>query len=108
MSSQGALLQNYNTDIILCLEKLKKQREDLYQQILKEEESKRKIEVEISNLSSKLDTLQNSLNKKKKSKMEYDQLIQQTENAYAKILESSQTLLKILTKEGDSLNGNLQ
>ncbi|ORX76358.1 putative 13 KDA deflagellation-inducible protein [Anaeromyces robustus] len=108
MSSQGALLQNYNNDIILCIEKLKKQREAICQQILKEEESKKKIEAEISALSSKLNILQESLNKKTKAKMEYDQLIQQTESAFTKILESSQTLLKMLTKEGDSLNGYLQ
>ncbi|ORX57090.1 putative 13 KDA deflagellation-inducible protein [Piromyces finnis] len=108
MSSQGALLQNYNNDIILCIEKLKKQREVICQQILKEEESKKKMENEIAILSSKLNALQESLNKKTKAKMEYDQLIQQTENAFTKILESSHTLLKMLTKEGDSLNGYLQ
>jgi len=55
------------------------------QQILKEEESKKKIEAEIAALSSKLNTLQESLNKKTKAKMEYDQLIQQTENAFTKV-----------------------
>jgi len=70
---------------LIGIEKLKKQREVICQQIIKEEESKKKIEAEIAVLSSKLNALQESLNKKTKAKMEYDQLIQQTENAFTKV-----------------------
>ena len=43
-----------------------------------------------------------SLNKKMTARNEYDKAIQETEGAYIKILESSQTLLHVLKRE--SLN----
>ena len=40
-----------------------------------------------------------SLAKKMASRNEYDKVIQETEGAYVKILESSQTLLTVLKRE---------
>ena len=44
-----------------------------------------------------------SLSKKYGTRQEFDKTIQETENAFLKILESSQTLLHVLKKEGASL-----
>ena len=55
-------------------------------------------------LSERLDVLQSSLNKKLHTRNEYDKTINETQSAFNKILESSQTLLHVLKKEGAQLN----
>ena len=45
-----------------------------------------------------------SLQKKYVTKNDYDKTIRETDGAYQKILESSQTLLHVLKKEGASLS----
>jgi len=42
MSAQGATLQNYNNDLVKCIEDLREKREELNKQICKEEEDKGK------------------------------------------------------------------
>ena len=44
-----------------------------------------------------------SLAKKITARNEYDKTISETENAYMKILESSQSLLQVLKRESSSL-----
>ena len=46
MSSQGATLQNYNNELVKCIEDLREKREELNKQIMKEEEDKGKIQKE--------------------------------------------------------------
>ena len=48
--------------------------------------------------------LEDTLGKKYATRQEFDRTISETENAFLKILESSQTLLHVLKKEGASLN----
>jgi sjoegren syndrome nuclear autoantigen 1 len=86
MASQGASLQNYNNELVKCIEDLREKREDINKQILKDEEEKAKIQRDLSSLTD-----------------EYDRTIQETESAYMKILESSQTLLQVLKRESVSL-----
>ena len=40
MSAQGATLQNYNNELVKCIEDLREKREELNKQIMKEEEDK--------------------------------------------------------------------
>ena len=54
-------------------------------------------------LAERLETIDNSLAKKYVTRNEYDKTIQETQNAFNKILESSQTLLHVLKKEGSQL-----
>ena len=54
-------------------------------------------------LAERLDTLNNSLSKKYHTRNEYDKTINETQSAFNKILESSQTLLHVLKKEGAQL-----
>lgn len=51
---QGAHLQNYNNQLVSCLEDLKEQLDDLNLQIYKEEEEKALIQRDISALTEKL------------------------------------------------------
>ena len=40
MSTQGATMQNYNNELVKCIEDLREKREELNRQIMKEEEDK--------------------------------------------------------------------
>lgn len=62
------------------------------------------IEKEISELTARLSQINESLSKKLITKEEYDKAISETEGAYLKILESSQTLLHVLKRETVSLS----
>ena len=52
MSQQGAALQNYNNELVKCIEDLCAKRDELQRQILIEEEDKHKIENEKSEKDS--------------------------------------------------------
>ena len=57
----------------------------------------------MKSLADRLETINNSLAKKYATRNEYDKTIQETQSAFNKILESSQTLLHVLKKEGAQL-----
>jgi len=54
-------------------------------------------------MSMRLQEINESLHKKYGTRQEFDKTIGETENAFMKILESSQTLLHVLKKEGAQL-----
>eukprot|EP01038_Epipyxis_sp_PR26KG_P017916 gene17916-25063_t len=99
MAGQGASLQNYNNELVKCIEDLREKREEINKQILKEEEEKAKIQRDLSVLTDRLSNINEALARKVQARNEYDRTIQETEGAYMKILESSQTLLQVLKRE---------
>ncbi|CAM2719954.1 unnamed protein product [Rotaria magnacalcarata] len=104
MSQQGAALQNYNNELVkyLCAK-----RDELQRQILIEEEDKHRLENEIRFASDKLSKINENLARKTTARTEFDQTIGETEAAYMKILESSQTLLNVLKRESHSLRNKV-
>ncbi|XP_038623893.1 Sjoegren syndrome nuclear autoantigen 1 [Tachyglossus aculeatus] len=103
MSQQGAALQGYNNELVKCIEELCVKREELSRQIQKEEEEKRRLQGEVRLLTDKLARVNESLATKMASRNEFDRTIAETEAAYLKILESSQTLLHVLKREAGNL-----
>ena len=99
----GSTMQNYNNQLLKWIEDLREKREEVKRQILKEKEEKEKIQKDISILTDRLSKINESLSRKKQSRKEYDKTTQETEAAYMKILESSQTLLHVLKRESDNL-----
>ena len=87
----------------LGIEDLREKREEVNRQILKEEEEKAKIQKDLSILTDRLSKINESLSRKNQARNEYDKTIQETEAAYMKILESSQTLLHVLKRESVNL-----
>lgn len=79
----------------LGIEDLCGKRDELQRQILIEEEDKHKLENEIRLASEKLAKINENLAKKTTARTEFDRTIGETEAAYMKILESSQTLLNV-------------
>eukprot|EP00924_Labyrinthula_sp_SR-Ha-C_P004913 snap_masked-scaffold_1-processed-gene-16.44-mRNA-1 protein AED:0.03 eAED:0.03 QI:0/-1/0/1/-1/1/1/0/106 len=96
-------LENYNAELIRCIEELRGKREELNHTILREEEEKAKIQKDLSVLTDRLGKLNENLAKRQQAKLEYDRTIEETEQAYMKIMESSQTLLHVLKRESASL-----
>ncbi|CAF1133161.1 unnamed protein product [Didymodactylos carnosus] len=107
MSQQGAALQNYNNELVKCIEDLCTKRDELQRQIMTEEEEKHKIENEIRQASERLSKINENLAKKITARTEFDRTISETEAAYMKILESSQTLLNVLKRESNSLRNKV-
>jgi len=103
MAQQGATLQNYNNELVKCLEELRDKREILNKQIIKEEKQKAEVQRKLHKLTEELHRLNQSLTEKVQARNDYDTTIQETEAAYMKILESSQTLLHVLKRETVSL-----
>ena len=103
MAGQGASLQNFNNELVKCIEDLREKREEINRQLLKDEEDKAKIQRDIAVLSDRLSKINESLARKVTSRNEYDRTIQETEGAYMKILESSATLLSVLKRETTTL-----
>eukprot|EP00899_Mesostigma_viride_P020137 jgi/Mesvir1/28124/Mv04702-RA.1 len=99
MAAQGAALQNHNNELVKCIEDLKEKREEIARQLQKEEEEKSKIQNDLTILTKRLSQINDSLARKVAARNEYDKTIQDTEAAYMKILESSQTLLTVLKRE---------
>eukprot|EP00002_Diphylleia_rotans_P039870 TRINITY_DN9357_c0_g1_i1.p1 TRINITY_DN9357_c0_g1~~TRINITY_DN9357_c0_g1_i1.p1 ORF type:complete len:111 (+),score=28.63 TRINITY_DN9357_c0_g1_i1:62-394(+) len=103
MSQQGATLQNYNNELVRCLEELRTRREEVHRQILREEDERNKIQNDIRILTERLNKANESLSRKISARSEYDRTIVETEAAYNKILESSQTLLNLLKRDSAHL-----
>lgn len=106
MAAQGATLQNYNNELVKCIDDLREKREEVNRTILKEEEEKAKIQKDLSILTDRLSKINEGLARKVQARNEYDKTIQETEAAYMKILESSQTLLHVLKRETVNLTKN--
>ena len=66
---------------------------------MRDEEEKAKIQQDLAVLTKRLTQLNDNLARKVASRNEYDKTIAETEAAYMKILESSQTLLTVLKRE---------
>ncbi|CAK9033973.1 13 kDa deflagellation-inducible protein [Durusdinium trenchii] len=108
MAQQGASLQNYNNELVKCIEDLREKREEVNRQILKDEEEKAKIQKDLSLLTDRLSKVNEGLAKRVQARSDYDRTIKETEAAYMKILESSQTLLHVLKRESVNLGKKKQ
>ena len=95
--------QNYIIDMIKRIENLRDKREDMNRQISKQEQDKKELERELSVLTDKMNTLNTELTRNVVLRNEYNRTIQETEGAYMKILQSSQTLLHVLNRETNTL-----
>ena len=76
--------------------------------IAKDEEEKAKIQNDLRILTERLARINDNLARKITSRNEYDKTIQETEAAYLKILESSQTLLTVLKRESVNMTKKRQ
>ncbi|XP_074474074.1 microtubule nucleation factor SSNA1 [Sebastes fasciatus] len=104
MTQQAAALQTYNNELVKCIEELCSKREELNGQIKQEEEEKERLQHDIRILSEKLSRVNESLAQRLVARGTFDRTIAETEAAYTKILESSQSLLCVLKQEAGNLS----
>ena len=103
MAQQGAALQNYNNELVKCLENLCQRRQRLQKEIDQETIQFEQVVQEVAKQTAKMNALQTSLNKKIETKGEYDRTISEGEANYMKILETSQALLSMVKKDSNHL-----
>ncbi|CRG94019.1 conserved Plasmodium protein, unknown function [Plasmodium gallinaceum] len=89
-----------------CIEILRIKRQEIHEQILKEEDKER-MQKEIAMLNEKLQKVCHSIAKKSQTRLEYDRTIKETSAAYSKIRESAKSLLHILKREENHLGSKL-
>ena len=104
MAEQGATLQSYNNELVKCLDELCLKRSLLQKDIDKEEQQKFSLETQLKTIQDKLTRTNTSLDGKYATKAEYDKLMSESEQAYMKILESSQVLLNVVKRDAATLN----
>uniref|UniRef100_A0A9J7Z0S7 Sjogren syndrome nuclear autoantigen 1 n=1 Tax=Cyprinus carpio carpio TaxID=630221 RepID=A0A9J7Z0S7_CYPCA len=85
------------------IEELCSKREELNRLIQQEEAEKSRLQHDIRVLTEKLSRVNESLARRLAARADFDRTIAETEAAYMKILESSQTLLSVLKKETGNL-----
>ncbi|KAM9218187.1 uncharacterized protein RG961_010608 [Leptosomus discolor] len=99
MSGPGAALRGYNAELREGLAELRARREELSGRIREEEAERSRLQGRIGALTQRLARTSESLARHLVARSELDRTIAETEAAYGKILESSQTLLDVLKGE---------
>eukprot|EP00892_Ulva_mutabilis_P010964 jgi/Ulvmu1/823/UM010_0197.1 len=103
MATQGTALQTQNNELVKCIEELKDKREMLIRSIREDESEKTRIQQDLQTLTKRLAQINDALSSKHGARTDYEKIIHETEQAYAKIVESSHTLLSVLKKEASSI-----
>ena len=79
MAQQGAALQTYNNELVKSMEELMQRRAALQSQIEAETAEKTRLEAERARVEERLGVVDNSLQKKLGTRVEYDRVIQEAE-----------------------------
>ena len=96
MASIGSQLQNYNNELVRRIEECRKQRNEVDSVIRVAEVERAKIRSDIKRLEGRMDQMNANLASSLTKRNELDALIQQTEDAYEKILDASRSLLDVI------------
>ncbi len=75
----------------------------VHRDVQRAEKEKGQVQRELQELQERLAALDSDLGAKLQARAEYDRTIRETEAAYAKIVESSETLLRVLRREATHL-----
>ncbi|XP_035197513.1 Sjoegren syndrome nuclear autoantigen 1-like isoform X2 [Oxyura jamaicensis] len=102
MGEPGGALQGYNAALLEGLAELRARRDELSGRIREEEAERGRLQARLGALSQRLARTNESLAGHLAARSELDRSIAETETAYGKILESSQTLLDVLKGETGS------
>ena len=80
--------RNYNSDLIECIQGLRRKREAIHQEIASEEREKGDIQEKMAELKEQFQRLNGSIGRKAQLRDEYDKTIKETEIAYMKVKHS--------------------
>mmetsp|Transcript_74037 Transcript_74037/g.90881 ORF Transcript_74037/g.90881 Transcript_74037/m.90881 type:complete len:99 (-) Transcript_74037:31-327(-) len=96
--------KDYNNEFSSALQSLKNKRNIVINELTQLSKEKDLLQREIAKLSEKLHFTNELISKKSKQKNDYDRTINETENAYTKIIESQETLLQVLKRQSKTLS----
>ncbi|XP_021269318.1 Sjoegren syndrome nuclear autoantigen 1 isoform X2 [Numida meleagris] len=99
MSGAGEALQGYNAALLEGLAELRARRDELSGRIREEEAERGRLQGRIAALTERLARSSERLARHLAARRQLDASIAESEAAYGKILESSQTLLDVLKGE---------
>jgi hypothetical protein len=94
------------TQLNSMLQKLKRDRDCLLNDTLKDRQTANAMESELNSLKLEADYLASSINEKEEVILEYDRLINESQKTVEMIEEKTDKLLKALVAEEKILNGN--
>ncbi len=97
--SHGSVLQNFNSELEKSLESIYHRRENVLNEINKDEEIKNELEHQKSKIQNELIQVDRFLEEKYELKSDFDKVIFNSENAFKKILEHSKLLMNMVKKE---------
>jgi len=89
--------------ITSCLDTLKSERDALSRDLALDSEERNKIQLDIQVLVRRLNALNESIERRRRVRGDYDQCLSETEAAHLKIAESTKTLLAVALRERDVL-----
>jgi sjoegren syndrome nuclear autoantigen 1 len=99
-------LQSFNNELVSTLYDLKEKREAASVLLKNDKLTKSNLEAQIAQLDSQLKSVNTRIESGARIVDEYDSIILQTEQAYAKIVSSSRNLLDIVKKQAHELEKN--
>ncbi|XP_031457405.1 Sjoegren syndrome nuclear autoantigen 1 homolog [Phasianus colchicus] len=99
MSGRGEALQGYNAELLEALAELRARRDELSERIREEEAERGRLQSRIAALTERLARSSERTARHLSARRQLDASIAESEAAYGKILESSQTLLDALKGE---------
>merc|ERR1712028_289018 len=100
MADATDTLNGYSAELKKCQEELEAKYAAIKSEINQETQNKSKTQNDLRTLTEQLSRINDSLGRKVSARNEYDTTIQETEAAYLKILESSQTLDHVMKRQG--------
>mmetsp|Transcript_16567 Transcript_16567/g.28410 ORF Transcript_16567/g.28410 Transcript_16567/m.28410 type:complete len:111 (-) Transcript_16567:366-698(-) len=106
--AQAAVMQSHNSELVKCIDELKEKRDEILRSLKEDDSEKAKIQSELQHLTKRLAQVNDSISRKNETRTEYEKVIQETEAAYSKILESSHTLLTVLKREAVNIQKKRQ
>jgi len=101
MSRYGAILQDHNNELVKCIEDLRTRLQHVDEELQQNEVEKQQLEKEYKELTVRLEHMDNHIAQQHQTRQHYQRMLDEAEQAYTKIIESSQTLLKVLKKESN-------
>lgn len=97
--SHGSVLKNFNSELERSLETIHDRRQNVINEINKEQETRSNLEEQKLQIKNELYNIEKYLSSKYELIKEFDKTINNSENAFRKILENSKTLMNIVKKE---------
>ncbi|CAO1408525.1 unnamed protein product [Diamesa tonsa] len=106
MAEKAAQLQNYNQELVKYIELLKRRKLKIQQELDKDYQEKLEVTNQISILQEKQNELDLRIAKKQACFNKMNDVLNQSEQGYSKVIDSLQVLLTFASKEGKTLLDN--